>query len=97
MKPTLAEVVARIPGGSEDAVRPLYDAAWAQQCHYCCTQPYHPDLAEALMCRVENLWAARGHAFGMMDTSGDFGVQYAGYKDSRVETLEGPHRRIPVA
>ena len=95
--PTLAEVVARIPGGSEDAVRPLYDAALAQQCHYCCISPYHPDLAEALQRRVANLWASRGHTNGVLDTGTDLGVQYLPRWDPMVETLEGPHRFIPVA
>ena len=97
MRPTLAQVVARIPGGTEDAVRPLYDAAWAQQCHYCCVDPYHPDLAEALIRRVANLWASKAHTLGVLDTGNDFGVQYTPRYDPMIENLEGPHRKIPVA
>ena len=97
MRPTLAQVVARIPGGTEDAVRPLYDAAWAQQCHYCCVDPYHPDLAEALIRRVANLWASKAHTLGVLDTGTEFGVQYVPRYDPVVDALEGPHRKIPVA
>ena len=97
MRPTLVEVVARIPGGTEDAVRPLYDAAWAEQCIQCCVDPYGPDLAHALIRRVKRLWAAQGHTLGVLDTGGDFGPQYILRLDWLIEEAEGPHRRIPVA
>ena len=97
MRPTVAEVAARILGADETALLPLYEAAWAQQCHYCCVDPYHPDLAEALHRRVANLWASKAHTLGVLDTGNDFGVQYVPRYDPMVEALEGPHRRIPVA
>ena len=97
MRPTVAEVAARILGADETALLPLYEAAWAQQCHYCCVDPYHPDLAEALHRRVANLWASKAHTLGVLDTGNDFGVQYVPRYDPTVEALEGPHRRIPVA
>jgi hypothetical protein len=96
-RPTLAEVAARIPGGDPGQVRPLYDAAWEQQCHHCYTNPYHPDLAEALHRRVANLWASKGHTLGVLDTGTDFGVQFVPRYDPVIEALEGPHRRMVVA
>ena len=97
MRPTPTDVAARIVGADAQTILPLYEAAWAQQCHYCCTDPYHPDLAEALHRRVANLWSSKAHTLGVLDTGNDFGVQYVPRYDPMVEALEGPHRFIPVA
>lgn len=79
---------------SDDELTVVIDAEVWSQAQMCRTDPYPPNLYQAVLRRCARELAARGVPLGLTSGESEFGAARLATFDAEVERLEGPSRIV---
>lgn len=85
---------ATVQSITDTELQRVLDAEVYNQASACTTDPYSPDLYQAVLRRVGRVLAARGIPLGMTPGSAEFGPTRLAQFDAEIERLEGYRRRF---